>query len=450
MFPAVQGCPLTAGGTRGHIWGHGGISLGAWGIQGPPKGQEVALTDAACRVATSEGRPYKRHADAGGLYLEATATGGRLWRWKYRFRGHEKRLALGAYPAVGLAEARRKRDEARKLLETGTDPGEARRDAKRAALAASERSFEAVAGRWLADWGHDKSPRHVGYVRRRLESDAFPALGHKPVGELTAPDFVHMAKRIEARGVRDLPRRVLESCAQVMRYAVAHGLAERNPVADVKPSDVLKGHTAENFARVELAELPALLRAAAVYAGAPRTRLAMKLLALTAARTGELIGAAWGEFDFEAAEWRIPAERTKKRRRHVVPLSRQALEVLELLHALRRREGPDVLLFPGEREHAKPMSNNTLLMALGRMGFKGRMTGHGWRGLFSTWAHESGYPPHVVEAALAHVQNNKTAAAYNHAQHLPERRVLLQAWADFLDAQRTGGASVIPIRHRAA
>ena len=441
---------MTAGGTRGHIWGHGGISLGAWGIQGPPKGQEVALTDAACRVATSEGRPYKRHADAGGLYLEATATGGRLWRWKYRFRGHEKRLALGAYPAVGLAEARRKRDEARKLLETGTDPGEARRDAKRAALAASERSFEAVAGRWLADWGHDKSPRHVGYVRRRLESDAFPALGHKPVGELTAPDFVHMAKRIEARGVRDLPRRVLESCAQVMRYAVAHGLAERNPVADVKPSDVLKGHTAENFARVELAELPALLRAAAVYAGAPRTRLAMKLLALTAARTGELIGAAWGEFDFEAAEWRIPAERTKKRRRHVVPLSRQALEVLELLHALRRREGPDVLLFPGEREHAKPMSNNTLLMALGRMGFKGRMTGHGWRGLFSTWAHESGYPPHVVEAALAHVQNNKTAAAYNHAQHLPERRVLLQAWADFLDAQRTGGASVIPIRHRAA
>lgn len=424
-------------------WGHGAS-------RGRPRGQEVALTDAACRVATSEGRPYKRHADAGGLYLEVTAAGGKLWRWKYRFRGHEKRLALGAYPAVGLAEARRKRDEARRLLEAGTDPGEARRDAKRAALAAAERSFEAVARRWLDDWGHDKSPRHVGYVRRRLESDAFPALGHKPVSELTAPDFVYMAKRIEARGVRDLPRRVLESCAQVMRYAVAHGLAERNPVADVKPSDVLKGHTAENFARVELAELPALLRAAEVYAGAPRTRLAMKLLALTACRTGELIGAAWGEFDFAAAVWRIPAERTKKRRLHVVPLSRQALEVLQLLQALRWGEGPDVLLFPGEREHSRPMSNNTLLMMLRRMGYEGRMTGHGWRGLFSTWAHESGSPPHVVEAALAHVQKNKTAAAYNHAQHLPERRALLQAWADFLDAQRTGGASVIPIRHRAA
>ncbi len=402
-------------------------------------GARMALTDAACRVATSEGRPYKRHTDAAGLYLEVTAAGAKLWRWKYRSRGHEKRLALGAYPAVGLAEARRKRDDARRLLEAGTDPGEARRDTRRAALTLSERSFETVARRWLEDWGHGKSPRHVGYVRRRLESDAFPVLGHKAVGELMAPDFVHMAKRIEARGVRDLPRRVLESCSQIMRYAVAQGLAARNPVADVKPSDVLKAHAQENYARVELDELPKLLRAIETYAGAPRTRLAMRLLALTACRTGELIGARWAEFNLEAAEWRVPAERTKKRRLHVIPLSRQALEVLALLQTLRwAGGGPETLLFPGERDHDKPMSNNTLLMMLRRLGYFGRMTGHGWRGLFSTWAHESGYAPQVVEAALAHVKRDKVAAAYNHAKHLPERRGLLQAWADHLDTQRTG------------
>jgi integrase len=411
----------------------------------------MALTDAACRNATAEGRPFKRHADGGGLYLEVTASGSKLWRWKYRFAGKEKRLALGQYPAVGLAAARRKRDEARELLRAGTDPGTARREAKRQALVSAEGSFESVARRWWADWKVDKTKRHAGYVLRRLECDAFPELGPRPVAELAAPDFVRMAKKIEARGTAELPRRVLETCGQVMRYAVAHGLAERNPVADVKPGDVLKPRRVENYARVGADELPELLRKIEVYDGSPYTRMAMKLLALTFVRTGELIGARWQEFDLAAAEWRIPAERTKKRRLHLVPLSRQAVEVLTCLQALRGAAHctGQALVFPGERDHERPMSNNTILRALERMGYGKRMTGHGWRGVASTVLNEAGFRADVIEAQLAHVQESRVRAAYNHAQHLVERRELMQAWADFLDAIRRSG-KVLPFRQARA
>jgi integrase len=375
-----------------------------------------------------------------------TAGGSKLWRLKYRFAGKEKRLALGQYPAVGLAAARRKRDEARALLRAGGDPGAARREAKRQALVSAEGSFESVARRWWADWKADKTERHAGYVLRRLECDAFPELGARPVAELTAPAFVHMAKKIEARGTAELPRRVLETCGQVMRYAVAHGLAERNPVADVKPGDVLKPRRVENFARVGADELPELLRKIEVYDGGAYTRMAMKLLALTFVRTGELIGARWQEIDLAAAEWRIPHERTKRRRTHLVPLSRQAVEVLTCLQAVRGAQhcaGP-ALVFPGERDHERPMSNNTILRALERMGYGKRMTGHGWRGVASTVLNEAGFRADVIEAQLAHVQGGKVRAAYNHAQYLDERRALMQWWADYLDARRQG-ARVIPI-----
>ena len=237
-----------------------------------------------------------------------------------------------------------------------------------------------------------------------------------------------------------------------MRYAVAHGLADRNPVSDVKPGDVLKARRQVNFARIEVTELPELLRCIEAYRGSPYTRLSMKLLALTFVRTGELIGARWQEFDLVAAEWRIPAERTKSRREHLVPLSVQSLDVLRTLQAAHgdpaRCKG-DALLFPGERDHSKPMSNNTILKALERMGYKSRMTGHGFRGVASTAMNEMGYRPDVIEAQLAHVEENKVRAAYNHARYVEERRELMQSWADYTDAVRQSG-QVIPLRRQPA
>jgi integrase len=405
------------------------------------------LTDTRCRTATAGDRARQRHFDAGGLYLEVTAAGGRYWRWKYRHLGREKCLALGVYPAVSLAAARRARDDARRLLAAGTDPGEARSRAKRQAMDERELSFESVARRWWDDWRSNKTERHAGHMLRRLECHAFPEIGERCVGELTAPAFVRMAKRIEARGLAELPRRVLEACGQIMRYAVAHGLAERNPVADVRPADILKPRSASNYARIDARELPELLRRIEAYRGSAWTRLAMKLLALTFVRTGELVGARWQEFDLAAAEWRIPPERTKQRRLHLVPLSRQALAVLSVLREVRGAEYATgaALLFPGERDHERPMSNNTILKALAIMGYQGRMTGHGFRGLASTVLNEMGWRADVIEAQLAHVEGNSVRAAYNHAQYLAERRELMQAWADHLDAIRAGGC-VVPLR----
>ena len=444
----------------------------------------MPLTDTECRNAKCpEGRAYVRLADAGGLYLEVTApgpknpNGSKLWRWKYRFAGKEQRLSLGIYPGVPLASrndapkgpgkhapndggipglvkgARQLRDEARGLLLAGIDPGEARRDAKRATMAAADTAFEPVARQWWASWKLNKTARYAEHLMSRLAADVFPEIGHKPVSALTASHFVRVAKKIEARGAAELARRSLQACGLVMRYAVAHDLAERNPVADVKPADVLKPRTVENFARVGAAELPELLRKMAGYDGSVYTRTALQLMALTFVRTSELIEARWQEFDLDAAEWTVPPERTGrkgaqgKRRPHVVPLSRQALEVLGTLKASRgadRCKGP-ALLFPGERDHEKPMSNGTILMALKRMGYRGRMTGHGFRGIASTALNEMGYRADVIEAQLSHVEGNRTRAAYNHAIYLEERRELMQGWASYLDAVRQSG-KVIPFR----
>ena len=284
----------------------------------------MPLTDPDCRNATCpKDRDFQRFSDGGGLRLEVTRTGSKLWRWKYRFGGKEKLLSLGSYPAVSLRNARKARDAARLQLDAGIDPSAAKQEAKRA-LAPSEGSFETIARQWWADWSANKSPRHAGYVIARLEADAFPAIGARPVDDLTAPAFVRLAKSIETRGAADIARRVLQTCGQVMRYAVAHGLAERNPVADVKPGDVLRARRQINYARIKVSDLPELLRRIDAYQGSPYTRLAMRLMLLTFVRTGELIGARWQEFDLERAEWKIPAERTKSRREHLVPLSRQA------------------------------------------------------------------------------------------------------------------------------
>jgi integrase len=386
-----------------------------------------------------------RLTDERGLYLEVTPKG-KYFRLKYRFDDREKLLALGVYPDTSLAQAREARDQARKAIAAGQDPGALRREAKQARAADQANTFKAVARLWWEHWRHGRSERHAGYAWRRLEADVFPAIGHLPVRSVTPKHITQMAKAVEARGAQDLARRVMQMSGQVMRYAVANDLAERNPAADVKPGDFLKKRTKENFARLDEKEMPELLRKIEAYQGGPYTRLALKLMALTFVRTSELIGARWSEFDLQAAEWRIPPERMKMKSLHIVPLAPQAIEVLQALQTLANgRE----LLFPGERDHSKPMSNNTILAALDRMGFKGRMTGHGFRGVASTALHEHGFAHHVIEAQLAHQERNETAAAYNHALYLKDRRSMMCWWADHLDKLRKG-ADVIPLAPRVA
>jgi len=387
-----------------------------------------------------------RLGDEKGMYLEVTAAGGKYWRLKYRHAGKEKRLALGVYPAVSLAQARKARDQAREALEKGDDPAQLKREAKLTKAAGDASTFEKVARQWWDHWNATKSPRHADYVLRRLEADVFPALGVRPVASITAPQLLAMAKGIEARGALDIAKRSLQTCGQILRYAVAHGLIERNPAADVRPADALKPQKKTNYARLDAREMPELLRKIEAYQGSVFTRLAMKLMALSFVRTGELIGARWAEFDLEAAEWRIPAGRMKMKTPHIVPLAPQAVEVLQALHTV---SGGRALLFPGERDHEKPMSNNTILAALKRMGYAGRMTGHGFRGVASTILHEQGFAHHAIELQLAHQERNSVSASYNHATYLVERRAMMIQWANHLDKLRKG-ADVLQLPQRAA
>jgi integrase len=371
-----------------------------------------------------------------------TPAGGKLWRWAYLFGGKEKLMSFGKYPAVSLALARQRHSEARVLLAQGIDPMAQRKLSKMAERLVSENSFANISSQWLEHWQDGKSPRHVDSTRRRLATNILPILGPLQITEIEAPNIVAMVRAIDARGAREITKRAMETTGQVFRYAIAHGYSKRNPVADIKPRDILKPSQAVNYARVDAKELPDLLRQIEVYQGTPVTRIAMKLMALTFVRTSELIWAKWSEFDFETKRWDIPIERMKMRTPHIVPLARQTIELLELLRGL---TGDSELLFPGDRNRQKPMSNNTILKALERMGYQGRMTGHGFRGLASTILHERDYAHDHIELQLAHAPRNAVSAAYNDALHLKPRTKMMQDWADFLEETQRG-AKVLPFR----
>lgn len=402
------------------------------------------LSDTAIRKAKPAEKAYKL-SDERGLQLVVRPTGAKLWQLRYRHHGKEKTASLGQYPDVGLAEAREKRDAARKLVAAGIDPVEAKREEKAAKLASAEHTFEKVAREWWQAWQVSRSDSHVQYVIRRLEQNVFPEIGGRPVSEIQAPELVAMAKAVAARGALDIAKRCLQMCSQVFRYAIAHGLASRNPAMDIKPSDVLPTRPKTNYARVDARDLPTLLRKIEAYQGTPITRLAMKLMALTFVRTGELIGAKWEEIDLDNHRWDIPAERMKMRTPHVVPLSVQSVQVLEVLKEI---SGHREYVFPGERNPRSHMSNNTILQALERMGYKGQMTGHGFRGIASTLLHEQGYDHAHIELQLAHTERNAVSAAYNHALYLPQRAKMMQEWADYLDGLVRG--NVVPLRKLAA
>ena len=389
----------------------------------------MALTDTAIRQAKPRDKQYKL-SDERGLFLLVHPNGGKYWRLKYRIGGTEKTLALGVYPDIGLKKARQARDDARKLLATGDDPVAVRKAEKQA----DAMTFKAVAKKWFTHWKPGVTESHAASIWQRLEMDILPVLGSVPANDLTAAQVRDCVKAIEARGALDIAKRQLQKCSQIMRYAVAHDLAERNPVADIQPSDILPARKKRNYSRIDAKELPQLLRDMDAYVGSEHTRLALQLMALTFVRTSELIAAKWNEFNFDANRWDIPAERMKvKTAPHTVPLSKQALAILEKLQAISfDRE----FVFPADTGKPTHMSNNTILYALYRMGYRGRMTGHGFRGVASTILHEQGWPHEHIELQLAHQERDEVSAAYNHALYLPQRAKMMQSWADYLDALR--------------
>lgn len=396
----------------------------------------MPLTDKVCKNAQPQEKPYKK-ADSAGLYLHVMPNGSKYWRLKYRYLGKEKLLALGVYGQMSLAEARDARDKAQKLVKAGQDPAQLKRQEKLQRAQDAENSFEAVTREWHGKRLDTWSKNYGVEVLHRMETDVFPHIGFRPVGHITPPELLQVIKKIEKRGALEAARRTLQLCGQVFKYAIPHGLAGRNPAADL--SGALTPRKRTHFAALDSKELPAFIRAlesneARLYAS---TRRAVKLLMLTFVRTSELIGASWDEFDFENKRWNIPAERMKMRQPHIVPLSDQ---VIALLQEQKELTGRWKWVFPNQVRPIKCMSNNTILKALERMGYKGRMTGHGFRALaMSTIKEQLGYRHEVVDRQLAHAQRNSVDAAYDRAKFLDERRKMMQDWANSLDAMASHG-----------
>lgn len=386
----------------------------------------MTLKDITVRNASPKPKMY-RLFDGEGLYLEVLPSGGKYWRLKYRLLGKEKRLALGVYPHITLAEARERRAEARKLLAHGTDPVEAKKEAKRLIIQKQHSTFEVVAREWhenrLAKW----TPQHAKTILKRLEMHVFSRIGSRAIADITTSELLTVMRKIEEHG-GEIAHRLLQVCGQIFSYAVITDRTTINPAMSLRGA--LKPVVKSNHAFIKPNELPEYLRNLKAYDGALQTKLAMKFLLLTFVRTGELRGAEWSEINLDKAEWRIPAERMKMREAHIVPLSRQAIAILKELQPL---TGQRQYVFPNQHKPSGVMSENTILFGLYRMGYHSRATGHGFRSTASTVLNEHGFPPDVIERQLAHGERDKVRAAYNHAQYLPERRKMMQWWADYLD-----------------
>lgn len=397
----------------------------------------MALTSIDVKNAKPAEKPYKK-ADEKGLYLYVNSVG-RYWRLDYRFGGKRKTLALGVFPEVSLAEARTKRDEARKLLASGVDPSAQKKASKLAHIERSSNSFEMVAREWFEKFSAVWASNHSEKILRRLEKDIFPWLGGQSVAAISAPELLRCLRRIESRGAIETAHRALQNCRQIFRYAIATGRAERDPGVDLKGAlpPVKERHHPSITERVEIGKL---LRAIDGYQGSFVTRCALKLAPLVFVRPGELRRAEWSEIDLDGAEWRIPALRMKMREQHIVPLSAQAAAILTELQQL---TGSGKYLFPGARTNGRPMSENTVNAALRRLGYsKNEMTGHGFRSMASTTLNELGWSGDAIERQLAHAERDGVRGAYNYAEYLAERRRMMQAWADKLDEFRNGGAVI--------
>lgn len=394
------------------------------------------LTAAQAKAATYQGSTYKLF-DGGGLFLHIQPSG-KYWRLKYRWNGRERLLSLGVYPTVSLAKARQRRDEARRLLEDGIDPSARRKSEKAAAKRAD--TFEAVALEWLEKQTNLKEGTRE-QTRSRWQTWVFPHIGPTPIGQLEPPEVLRVLRRIESAGKHDTAHRMRQRIGQVCRYAIATGRADRDPTADLKGA-LAPAKVSHRSAVTEPGEAGALLRAIDGYTGQPATRAGLIVLALTFVRPYELRRAEWDEFDLDGRLWRIPGKRMKMGRDHAVPLSEQAVTTLSALHSI---TGHRAFVFEATRP-GRPLSENTLNAALRALGYSGeQMTAHGFRSMASTLLHELGWPPEVIELQLAHAQRSQVAAAYNRSARLEERRRMMQAWADYLQALADGSANVVAL-----
>jgi integrase len=400
------------------------------------------LNDTRVRAAKPCQRPIKI-SDSGGLYLLITPHGSKLWRLAYRFRGKQKTLAIGAYPTFTLKAARDKREEAKLLLANGVDPSTERRLARQ--ITSTENTFKAVADEVLAKLEKEGRADVTLTKKRWLLDFAYPAFGHRPIGEITAPEVLSVLRRVEARGRYETARRLRSTCGTIFRYAIATGRAERDPSADLRGA-LTSPKPNHRAAIVDPVGIGELLRAIDGYDGLPMTKAALRLAPLVFVRPGELRHAEWLEFDLAAAEWRIPSAKMKMRRPHRVPLSRQALDVLRDLQPM---SGGGRFLFPSIRSTVRPMSENTLNAALRRLGYgTDEMTTHGFRTMASTRLNEmSGWNPDAIERQLAHQEQDDVRRAYVHAaEYWPERVKMMQAWADYLDELRERGKVVALVK----
>lgn len=403
------------------------------------------LTELQCKNAKPQDKRY-RLADTGGLYMEIWPNGSKYWRFKYRYLGKEKLLALGVYPLISLKEAREARDRAKKQVLSGIDPSAAKKRERQLAILNAENTFEAIAREWHSQQTERWSEVHARNVLNLLSLNVFPSIGNRPIADLTAPELLSVLRKVEKRGAAYLSNRIKQICGQVFRYGIATGRGQRDHAADLKGA--LRATKVKHFAALDIKEMPEFLSTleknnARLY---ERTQRAIRLLMLTFVRTSELIEAKWEEFDLENALWEIPADRMKMGKPHIVPLSQQAVALLR-----EQQEETSVFknspwVFPSQIKPLKPMSNNTILFAIGRLGYKGRMTGHGFRALAMTTIKEKlGYRHEVVDRQLAHAPGNKVDRAYDRAQFLEERTKMMQEWSDYLDA--LASQSIVTIRN---
>lgn len=389
----------------------------------------MPLTAITVQQAKPKEKPYKL-SDGQNLFLYVHPNGSKYWRYRYNWHGKEKTLSFGIYPDISLAEARERKDEARKLKARGIDPGEFKQEQKRQAALESRTTFEQVAREWHEWKCSRRSPYYAKQVLQRLQNDVFPKIGSRSISKITAAELLKVARAIEDRGALELSHRAVQICGQIFQYAIVTERAERNPAVDLR--GFLRTAEKKHRAYVTKQELPAFIKALNDYTGSDKTQMAIKLLMLTMVRPNELCQAKWPEIDWDNSEWLIPAERMKMRTIHLVPLSKQSCDILKALKRLQHQRKSDYI-FPNERSSSKGMSSNTLLFALYAMGYKDKATSHGFRATASTILNESGlFERDVIERQLAHQERNRVRAAYDHSEHLPARRKMMQWWADFV------------------
>ncbi len=407
------------------------------------------LTDTAVRKVKGTEKPQKL-SDGGGLFLLVEPNGGKYWRLAYRFAGKQKTLALGVYPDVSLADARSRREDARKLLANDTDPGAVKQAQKAAQTALTENSFELVAREWFVRHSPNWKENHSSKIIARLEKDVFPWIGARPICEIAAPALLAAIRRIESRGALETAHRALACCGQGFRYAVATGRAERDPTGDLRGA-LPPVKKEKHFAAItEPKKVGELMRDIEGYQGSYIVKGAFKLSPLLFVRPGELRKMEWAELELDKAEWIIPADKMKMGVTHIVPLAKQAVAVLREMLPL---TGRSKYVFHGERDHDRPMSDNAIRSALRRMGWANdEMTPHGFRAMASTILDNMGYKQEWLERQLAHEEPNKIKAAYKREawrMYLPERTAMMQQWADYLDKLKAG-ADVIPLHGQVA